>query len=162
MNEPPESENKSDLIFDAPLTENNETVMIPRGARRIKRLMSDARENERTTVNDVHSVTLVIRGMTQHVQFDSHNEAGVVLGRIDPLSGERPDIDLTPMGAAQRGVSRTHARLEFKEGFLWLTDLGSANGTYLSGRQLPPNEPTKLHKGDQFLLGRLAVEVNFE
>ncbi len=32
-------------------------------------MMSDARENERTTVHNVRSVTLVIRGMTQHVQF---------------------------------------------------------------------------------------------
>jgi hypothetical protein len=162
MNDHSEPEDKKPSPLDDLLLEGNETIMMPEGAHRIKRMMAEARDEERTTVQDVKSVKLVIRGMTTHVHFGKHNDMGVVLGRIDPRSGERPDIDLTPMGAAQRGVSRAHARLEYRDEQLWLTDLGSANGTFVGVTQLAPNQATKLYKGDQFLLGRLAVQINFE
>ncbi|RMG07447.1 MAG: FHA domain-containing protein [Planctomycetota bacterium] len=42
-------------------------------------------------------------------------------------------------------VSRRHARLELRsDGSLWLTDLGSANGTQLAGRSLTPHEPVRV------------------
>jgi pSer/pThr/pTyr-binding forkhead associated (FHA) protein len=71
-------------------------------------------------------------------------------------------VDLTPMGAAERGVSRKHAHLSVEDNRLLLTDLDSLNGTYLRGIRLAPHVPTVLRKGDQILLGRLAIEVNFE
>jgi hypothetical protein len=141
---------------------SDETATVPEGALRIKRMLAEARERERTTVKNVRSVTLVIRGMTQELQFSENDTAGIVLGRADPRTGERPDVDLTPMGAAERGVSRKHARLNVQDEHLLLTDLESMNGTYVRGLRLAPNTPTMLRKGDQILLGRLAMEVNFE
>jgi hypothetical protein len=39
-------------------------------------------------------------------------------------------------------VSRHHATITFEGGRYYITDLNSANGTYLNDRRLPPNQPT--------------------
>ena len=88
----------------------------------------------------------------------------IVLGRLDPKASphaERPDIDLTPYGALERGVSRIHARLELDDDKLYLTDLHSTNGTFLADTRLEPDTPTYLPTGSEFLLGRLALQVLF-
>ena len=52
------------------------------------------------------------------------------------------------------GVSRQHCRLEFSNGALWLSDLGSTCGTFLDdGRRLPPSTPVRLQSGQRFYLG---------
>lgn len=48
-------------------------------------------------------------------------------------------------------VSRTHARLTFKDGKHWLKDLGSMNGTMLDGKLL--TEETVLPPGSIFKIG---------
>ncbi len=52
------------------------------------------------------------------------------------------------------GVSRHHARLEIVGGQLSITDLGSTNGTFVSGRQISPNVPTPVASSDTVSLGR--------
>ncbi|NWF70233.1 MAG: FHA domain-containing protein [Chloroflexi bacterium] len=83
----------------------------------------------------------------------------MVLGRTDVRTNFYPDLDLTPYGGAECGVSRTHCRLFYKNHMLFVTDLGSSNGTYLNGRKLPPNRPENLAIGDVLALGRLVIEV---
>ena len=58
-------------------------------------------------------------------------------------------------------ISRHHAifRPDAK-GDVWLTDLGSTNGTYLNGRRLSGNLPTRVVDGDRVQLGS-AVVVKF-
>jgi pSer/pThr/pTyr-binding forkhead associated (FHA) protein len=81
-----------------------------------------------------------------------------VLGRGgDQARG--PDVDLSPYGARDKGVSRRHARLQTWPGGAVVTDLGSTNGTLVNGRRLAPNEPTRLADGDELRLGRLAFTV---
>ncbi len=56
------------------------------------------------------------------------------------------------------GVSRVHCSLRPCAGGMELTDLGSTYGTFLAdGRQLPPNFPATLRKGDTFYLGSRNV-----
>lgn len=56
------------------------------------------------------------------------------------------------------GVSRVHCSLQPCAGGMELTDLGSTYGTFLAdGRQLPPNFPATLRKGDTFYLGSRNV-----
>ena len=61
-----------------------------------------------------------------------------VLGR-----GQSVDIHLD-----DRGISRRHLEVEVREDGVYLTDLGSSNGTRLGIYDLPPNEPT-LHYGEE-------------
>lgn len=49
-------------------------------------------------------------------------------------------------------VSRTHCRLICRGGELFLEDLSSSNGTWINGRRLPPENPTRLREGAIFSL----------
>jgi pSer/pThr/pTyr-binding forkhead associated (FHA) protein len=85
-----------------------------------------------------------------------------ILGRLDPASGTAPDLDLTPYGALQGGVSRIHAAIRRGEDTLTLVDLGSVNGTHLNGQRLIPNQPRVLRDGDEIRLGKLVAHVYFK
>src|SRR5690606_33640363 len=54
------------------------------------------------------------------------------------------EIDLTPFGAHDLGVSRKHARIDARKEPPMLVDLESANGTFINGQKLPANEPQKI------------------
>jgi hypothetical protein len=110
-------------------------------------------------LDEKREIILLIRGMVERVVI----RAGVKfkLGRFELGSNRPNEIDLTPYGALDRGVSRVHAQLHLENRHLYITDLGSTNGTYLAGKKLEPNEPTRIKKGDELLVGRLAVQILF-
>ena len=58
-------------------------------------------------------------------------------------------------------VSRQHARISFRNGNFYIEDTGSANGTFLNGQRLPPNQPQPLRSGMQINLSK-QIEVIFE
>ncbi|NPV87802.1 MAG: FHA domain-containing protein [Anaerolineae bacterium] len=59
----------------------------------------------------------------------------------------------------QEDISRRHIALEVKgKGVLWVTDLGSRNGSFAGDRRLPPNTPQPLKYGQRLRLGR-STEV---
>ncbi|MBN2048647.1 MAG: FHA domain-containing protein [Anaerolineaceae bacterium] len=57
-------------------------------------------------------------------------------------------------------VSRNHATLELRKGRLLITDLGSANGTLLDGKDLQPNEPSPLELGHQIRVADFNIRVS--
>lgn len=75
----------------------------------------------------------------------------------------RPDIDLSNDGASNMGVSRLHTALQYdrKQNALTITDLRSANGTYINGQRLHAQEVRVLRHGDELRLGRLVLRVYF-
>lgn len=82
-----------------------------------------------------------------------------VLGRIVP-GDEAPDVfDLNPYGGSERGVSRRHAAIRPTNTNLYITDLGSTNGTQHNGRTIGVNTPYSLADGDTLALGRLRFVV---
>ncbi|MBX6314286.1 MAG: GGDEF domain-containing protein [Isosphaeraceae bacterium] len=55
-------------------------------------------------------------------------------------------------------VSRRHAALRSDgDGRVWLTDLGSTNGTFVNGRRLVPHQPVLLRDGDRLRFGTTVV-----
>lgn len=54
-------------------------------------------------------------------------------------------------------VSRRHADIISVGGKTVLVDLGSANGTFLNGRRLTPNEQANLQHGDKIMLGDVEL-----
>lgn len=84
-----------------------------------------------------------------------------VLGRADDEGGFRPDLDLEPFGALDAGVSRRHARIAYRQGALFLSDLGSVNGTRINGFALEPDQACRLRDGDWIELGHLMLRVHF-
>lgn len=61
---------------------------------------------------------------------------------------------------AGRTVSRWHARLWFDKGYWYVTDLESANGTFVNGMRLQPKQSMQLNDGDRINLGDEVVIFN--
>jgi hypothetical protein len=85
--------------------------------------------------------------------------AEVTLGRVSEGQAVVPDIDLTPYRAYESGVSRMHVSIRFEGEEVVLTDLGSANGTRVNGKQVPANESCPLKHGDILTLGKFKLKV---
>lgn len=91
----------------------------------------------------------------------------VLSGKAEFLLGREsqgqapPDVDFTPHGGREKGISRRHAILRLDGKQLLLMDLNSANGTKLNGESLHPQEPVRLLDGDEIRLGKLSMHIHF-
>ncbi len=106
--------------------------------------------------------TLIVLRFENNQRVSLEQQSESVLGRSDERSKTYPDVDLTPYGALEKGVSRNHAAIRRNEDTVTITDLGSANGTFLNGRQLIANQPHVLRDGDEIRFGKLATHVFFK
>ena len=61
-----------------------------------------------------------------------------------------------------KSVSRTHASISQMGSSLLITDTGSRNGTFISGKRLPPNEPRQLPEGRPIFFGNVIASVGKE
>lgn len=106
------------------------------------------------------SIIVHIRDAAEPIVLQPQKET--ILGRLDPTSQTGPDLDLTPFGALEKGISRTHASIRRREDTLTIVDLGSINGTYLNGQRLTPEQPRVLRDGDEIRLGQLVIHIYFK
>ncbi len=106
------------------------------------------------------SIIIHIRDAEEPIILQLNRE--LILGRLDPTSDTKPDLDLTPFGALEKGISRMHATLQRNEDTLTIIDMGSINGTYLNGQRLTPQQPRILHDGDEIRLGKLVLHIYFQ
>ncbi|RCV36287.1 hypothetical protein SEVIR_7G317500v4 [Setaria viridis] len=74
----------------------------------------------------------------------------VTVGRV----ADKADIVL-PVAT----VSGTHARLEKKDGRLFVTDLDSTNGTYINERRLNPGFPIPIDPGSLIIFGDIHLAM---
>lgn len=58
-----------------------------------------------------------------------------------------------------RSVSRIHCKISPSRGRLYLSDLGSANHTFLNGRQIA--DTVELKNGDVIRIGKTELEITF-
>jgi hypothetical protein len=86
----------------------------------------------------------------------------ILIGRNDGSNTVRPDLDLTPFGALEKGVSRIHAAIYRSDDTLTLVDMGSSNGTLLNGQRLMRDQPRVLRDGDEIRLGKLVAYIYFK
>jgi len=91
------------------------------------------------------------------VQLPSSPE--VLMGRLDAAHGIFPDLDLTPDGGLEGGVSRRHCKVHRQGSAYLVEDVGSANGTFLRGQRLTPYLPHVLNNGDELQLGHIKLEI---
>lgn len=106
------------------------------------------------------SIVMHIRDVAEPIVLDFQDS--VILGRTDDSSTRRPEVDLTPYGALEMGVSRLHASIERSDDVLTLVDMGSSNGTHLNGQRLLSDQPRVLRDGDEIRLGKLVAHIYFK
>jgi hypothetical protein len=82
-----------------------------------------------------------------------------IVGRVSEGQSILPDIDLEPYSAYESGVSRLHVRIKIDEEAMWITDLGSANGTQVNNQKLAPHQDYPLTDKDVVRLGRLSIQA---
>lgn len=81
-----------------------------------------------------------------------------IAGKVFPIRessvvGRSEDCDIT---FSLSHLSRRHARLEVRDGLLFVTDLGSANGTYLNNRRITES---RVRRGDELRFDTLSFSV---
>jgi phage tail-like protein len=88
------------------------------------------------------------------VELDGHTVQTLNLIATKVTVGRTPDNHLTLPAAP---VSRRHAEILVTEEGPVLTDLGSANGTFIGGIRLMPHQPRLLTDGEAFEIGPYVV-----
>jgi pSer/pThr/pTyr-binding forkhead associated (FHA) protein len=101
------------------------------------------------------SARLVVEADNQ--EFDISGKDNVLIGREDAVSNIFPDVDLTPHGGEEGGVSRMHARIFVENSQYMLEDENSTNFTFLNRRKLTAKTPEQLHDNDEIKLGRVLL-----
>lgn len=105
-------------------------------------------------------IQLAFRDTGDTLSIKVDNET--VLGRLhQEPDTPQPDVDLEPYSALEKGVSRRHLLLSRDQDTVMVTDLNSANRTYLNGQLLLANEPRILRDNDELRLGHLVIRVTF-
>jgi hypothetical protein len=69
----------------------------------------------------------------------------------------REDSPLITELAAYPNVSRRHAEVTTNDGGVTVTDLGSANGTFVNDRRIASGEPVRVRPGDQIRFASTLV-----
>lgn len=87
----------------------------------------------------------------------------LVIGRSAKGSAVMPDIDLADEDGDKLGVSRLHLNIGYDERShtICVSDIGSANGTYINGQRLHPHEVRVLRDHDELRLGKMVLLVSF-
>ncbi len=94
--------------------------------------------------------------------FDFPNAGSFILGRVSEGQSILPDVDFAPIQGFEAGVSRLHALVSISGEGMFLTDLGSSNGTLVNGKAIPDKVKQKIENGDKIQLGRLKIEAIVE
>lgn len=91
--------------------------------------------------------------------FYLNRDGETLVGRIDPVTGIRPDVDLTNLDT-QRSVSRRHGRIVHSEGaFHVVEEIGTMNGTFVDGVRVQTGSPVPIHDGSRLRFG--LVDLTF-
>jgi pSer/pThr/pTyr-binding forkhead associated (FHA) protein len=95
--------------------------------------------------------------MANGTTFDLAGKSEIIIGREDPVSNIYPDVDLTPHGGEEDGVSRVHAKLMINGSQYLVEDQNSTNHTFVNKQKLVPKTPTPIKDGDELKLGRAVM-----
>jgi len=113
--------------------------------------------------DDSTLVLLVVSDNTTYRLQPQQFRHETVIGRSEG-STMKPDIDLSAHNASEMGVSRLHVALQYnaKNNLLSVSDMKSANGTFINGQKLFPQEVRVLRDGDEIRVGRLVLRAYFQ
>jgi len=91
---------------------------------------------------------IVVKNENEVSTFDLENTS-ISIGRSSDN-----DIQLN-----DKHASRHHLKLWGEDNRILAKDLGSENGTYVNGRQIPPDKVVELGKGHSILVGKSLISL---
>jgi len=109
-------------------------------------------------------LVLRVRGSTENYETrPQKSDHEIIIGRSTKGSVLAPDIDLTNKQASDLGVSRLHLSIRFdaEHSAVLVSDLGSANGSFINGQRMMAKEVRVLRHGDELRLGKLVLLASF-
>ncbi len=130
--------------------DNNDEKDSENGTDSTKVLSSDQAtlKKELATARDVEACLIIIRGTPQGHRF--------FLTQPEMTLGRDASADIT---INDQSISRKHAKItKDPGGKIYVTDLGSANGSLINDKKLAPNEPRPLAKEDMIKLGSTVMK----
>lgn len=82
-----------------------------------------------------------------------------LIGRVDPVTGITPEINLGPLDLA-RSLSRRHAKLLRRGSELLVREeVGTANGTFVNGQRIATGTAVAIKPGDRLRFGTIDIEL---
>jgi serine/threonine-protein kinase len=105
--------------------------------------------------------TVMLEMQSPRETFSLTSRAKYWIGRSEPNTAFKPDVDLAPHQGLERGVSRKHGTLHFDRDQLYYTDMRSSNGSRVNGGRLYPEVPMQLKDGDEICVGKIVFRIYF-
>lgn len=97
-----------------------------------------------------------------------YDDAPITLNVYQPITfgrsanpSSRQHVDLGRYNAVDKGVSRVHMTLFFKDDGFFVEDNNSINGTFIDGEPIQPREPVRLKNANEVRLGELRMYAYF-
>lgn len=103
------------------------------------------------------TITLNILGVDTPITFKDRRQ--IIVGRLNPSSHERPDVDLSGLLIDATSISRQHLKFVFKDEKWYVEDVGSRNGTWLNGKLLMAYQRHLLRDMDEVRAGNVIMIV---
>jgi CRP-like cAMP-binding protein len=99
--------------------------------------------------------------ITSGMVFPLADKRETTVGRVDPVTGIHPDVDLTSVDT-KRSTSRRHARMRREEdgSYVVIEDVGTMNGTFVNGVRLTVGRAHPVEAGDTVIFG--TIQCRFE
>ncbi len=92
-------------------------------------------------------------------EFFLNRDGETTVGRVDPVTGIKPDVDLANLDT-QRSVSRRHSKIVREGGeFRVVEEIGTMNGTFVNGARIVTGQPVTIKDGDRTRFG--LVDLTF-
>jgi CRP-like cAMP-binding protein len=119
--------------------------------------LDEASDLSKSTATRHRTLRLVGEGGEE---FFLSSEDETTVGRIDPVTGIRPDVDLAQLDN-QRSVSRRHSKItRTGSGFSVVEEIGTMNGTFVNGVRIQTGQPVTIKDGDRLRFG--LVDLTFK
>lgn len=103
-----------------------------------------------STFTPTREVSIRLKNLTLGGEVEVKEGDRVVFGR------DKNVVDCVLVDA-ERTISRKHAEVYERDGFFWVKDLGSSNGTRVNG--VSKREPSRLRDGDRLELASVVFQV---
>ena len=135
------------------------TLKIKKGE--VEQAAKSQRSWSSAQLDESRNVTIQISGTVWVQKLPGDNQEPLTMGRFDGGDAPEPDIDLTPYGASENGVSRLHAEMRVQGDMVQIKDRDSTNGTFLNGQRVSTTEWRIMRDGDELQLGSLTMKLLF-